>query len=362
MDYAVIMAGGAGKRLWPLSRQKRPKHLIQIYQGKTLLRCCFDRLTPLFDIKNIFVQTNADYAELVRENLPELPADNVISEPAVRDTAGAIGLAASILYDYEPDSTMALVTADHIIEPQKKFRQTIRDGLNFINNNPDSLLIFGIEPSYPSTQLGYIKFSKGQTFSCCENQIHTVEEFREKPDYKTAVKYIDSGNYLWNSGMFVWKSRTILQNLEKFLPASTLPLREIARAWKSSRRQEVLDKWYIKLPKISIDYAVMEKATNIYATKLHCRWLDLGSFTALAEIIETDENNNIRITKSSELLDCKNSVIVTEDEQHLIAAIGLDNIIIAHSPDATLVCTSDQAPRLKELLDKIKKHKGDKYL
>jgi len=362
MNYAVIMAGGAGKRLWPLSRQQRPKHLIQIYQGKTLLRCCFDRLTPLFDINNIFIQTNADYTELVLKNLPELPSDNVISEPAVRDTAGAIGLAASVLYDYEPDSTMAVVTADHIIEPPETFQQALRDGLNFINNNPHNILIFGIEPSYPNTQLGYIKFSRGRSYPACENQIHPVEEFKEKPDHKVAQKYLDSGNFLWNSGMFVWKSKTILQNLEKFLPASTLPLQKIAQSWKGPQRREILEQWYVKLPRISIDYAVMERAKNIYVIRLYCRWLDLGCFTALAEITESDRNNNIRIAQSSELLDCKNSIIVTEDDRHLIAALGLNNIIIAHSPDATLVCTTEQAPRIKELLEKIRKRKGERYL
>lgn len=362
MNYAVIMAGGSGKRLWPLSRKKRPKQVLRIYQGKTLLRCCFDRLSPLFDKQNILVQTNADYAGLVRENLPELPPENVISEPAVRDTAGAIGLAATVLHGYQPESTMAVVTADHIIEPAENFQQAMRDGLNFINNNPGNILIFGIEPSYASTQLGYIKFSPGRSYPGCENQIHPVDEFREKPDRKTAQEYVDSGNFLWNSGMFIWKSKTILQYLERFLPASTLPLHKIAGAWKGPERSKVLQQWYPELPKISIDYAVMENAENIKVIKLPCRWLDLGSFSALAEITETDRNNNIRIAESSELLDCKNSIIVTEDNQHLIAAMGLNNIIIAHTSDATLVCNLDQADRLKELLDRIKSQKGDKYL
>jgi len=362
MDYAVIMAGGAGKRLWPLSREKRPKQVLKLLDGQTLLRRCFERLRPIFDIRNIIVLTNAGYADVVRENLSELPSDNVIAEPAVRDTAGAIGLVSSVLAKFDPDATMAVVTADQIIEPAEVLQQALKDALTFIKSNPDDLITFGIRPTFASTLLGYIKCARSRTCPGCENKIYTVEAFKEKPDEKTAQEYIDTGHYFWNSGMFVWKARTILAHLAKFLPEATEPLNRIRAAWDGPMQEQTLEEWFVKLPKISIDFAVMEKADGVKAIKLDCRWLDMGSFAALADIISSDKNKNVVVAGRSELLDCKSSIIVTEDKGHLIAAIGLENFVVAHSPDATLVCHADQTHRLKELLDLIKQHGGEKFL
>jgi len=362
MDYAVIMAGGSGKRLWPLSREKRPKQVLKLLDGQTLLRRCFERLRPIFDIRNIIVLTNAGYADVVRENLSELPNDNVIAEPAVRDTAGAIGLVSSVLAKFDPDATMAVVTADQIIEPAEVLQQAIKDALTFIKSNPDNLITFGIRPTFASTLLGYIKCARSRKCPGCENKIYTVEAFREKPDEKTAQEYIDTGHYFWNSGMFVWKARTILAHLAKFLPEATEPLNRIRAAWDGPLQEQTLEEWFVKLPKISIDFAVMEKAGGVNAIKLDCRWLDMGSFAALADIISSDKNKNVVVAGRSELLDCKSSIIVTEDKGHLIAAIGLENVVVAHSPDATLVCHADQTHRLKELLELIKQHGGEKFL
>ena len=362
MDYAVIMAGGSGKRLWPLSREKRPKQVLKLLDGQTLLRCCFERLSPIFDTRNIIILTNAGYADLVRENLPELPFNNVIAEPAMRDTAGTIGLAAAILTKYDPDATIAVLTADQVIEPADVFRQKLKDALTFVNNNPANMVTFGIQPTFPSTQLGYIKCGAAKKCPDCKNEIFEVEAFREKPDEKTARQYVGTGQYFWNSGMFVWKAKTILTNLEKFLPEAVGPLQKIQDDWDSPNQQKSLQEWYPKLPKISIDFAVMEKAEQVYAIKLDCRWLDMGSFASLADIITSDKDNNIIVADSSEVLDCKNSIMITEDQGHLIAAIGLENIVVAHSPDATLICHIDQTHRLKELLDLIKQHNGDKFL
>jgi len=362
MDYAVIMAGGTGKRLWPLSRKKRPKQVLKLLDGQTLLRYCFERLLPIFDMRNIIVLTNADHTDLVREDLSELPFNNVIGEPAVRDTAGAIGLAASILSKYDPEATMVVVTADQLIEPAEVLQQAIKDALTFINNNPQDMITFGIQPTFASTQLGYIKYNSAHKFSGCENVIYSVQSFKEKPDEETAKQYLKSGQYLWNAGMFVWKAQTILDNLAKFLPEAIEPLRKIQADWDTPNQQQTLQEWFLKLPKISIDYAVMEKAEAVYTIKLNCRWLDMGSFAALADIISADKDKNIIVAGVSELLDCKNNIVVTEDQNHLIAAIGLENMVIAHSTDATLVCPIDQTPRLKELLELINQNAGEKFL
>jgi mannose-1-phosphate guanylyltransferase len=362
MNYAVIMAGGTGKRLWPLSRQKRPKQVLKLLDGQTLLNRCFDRLCPVFDVRNILVLTNAGYADLVRENLHGLPVNNVIAEPAVRDTASAIGLAATILAKYDPDAVMAILTADQLLEPPEVLQQALTDAFEFISGNPDALITFGIKPTFPSTQLGYIKCANPRERPRCQNAVYSVEAFREKPDQQTAEQYIASGQYSWNSGMFVWRAKTILTNLQRFLPDSVEPLRRIAAAWDSPVQEKTLQEWFPKLPKISIDYAVMEKADQVHAIQLNCKWLDMGSFAALADIIKSDENNNIVVAGASELLDCRDSIIVTEDKGHLIAVIGLENVIVAHTPDATLVCHTSQTERLKQLLDLMEQHGRTKFL
>jgi mannose-1-phosphate guanylyltransferase len=335
---------------------------LKLFDGQTLLQQCFQRLAPIFDAEKIIVLTNVAYADLIREDLPELSFGNVIAEPVVRDTASAIGLAASILTKRDPQATMAVVTADQLIEPADVFQQALKDALAFVNKNPDSLVTFGIQPTFPSTQLGYIKCAAPRKCAGCKNEIHSVQAFVEKPDEKTAKRYIGSGQYFWNSGMFVWKAQTILTNLEKFLPEAAELLMKIRTAWGSPKQQSIFEQWFPKLPKISIDYAVMEKAESVYAIKLDCRWLDVGCFGALADCLSLDENNNVIVAGARELLDCRNNIVVTEDKGHLIAAVGVKDMVVAHTPDATLVCHIDHAHRLKELLELIERHGGQKFL
>jgi mannose-1-phosphate guanylyltransferase len=240
MNYAVILAGGSGKRLWPLSREKRPKQVLKLLDGETLLRKCFDRLKLIFDVRNIIVLTNAGYVEVVNENLTELVQDNIIAEPAVRDTAGAIGLISTILKKYDPDATIAVMTADQIIKPDEVLQQAINDALAFVNKNPEKMVTFGIKPTFASTSLGYIKCSNSKKVQDCMNKIYSVEAFREKPDEKTAQKYLEDGNYFWNSGMFVWKARVLLQEIEEYMPAMYASLMEIENSIGTPDEKKVL--------------------------------------------------------------------------------------------------------------------------
>jgi mannose-1-phosphate guanylyltransferase len=224
------------------------------------------------------------------------------------------------------------------------------------------MITFGIKPTFPSTQLGYIKWSAPSKCPKCKNEIYAVESFKEKPSEETARRYLKDGKYFWNSGMFVWKAKTILSHITEFLPDAVEPLKKIQSAWDGPRQQEILEDFFPKLPKISIDFAVMEKAPDVHAIRLDCRWLDLGSFAALADIIKSDKNNNIVVAGQYELLDCESSVLVTEDSEHLIAAIGLENMVVAHSPDVTLVCPVDKTYLIKELLERIESRTGEKFL
>lgn len=359
MDFAVIMAGGSGQRLWPLSRQSRPKQILRLLNGRTLLRDCFERLTQIFDLRNILVLTNAEYAAQVCENLSELPEENVIAEPCVRDTAGAIGLAAAILTKADAEAVMTVVTADHILEPAEPFLEALKTAIRFANEHPSSLLTFGIRPTFPATQYGYIQI---QTDNTPQQQVFPVKEFHEKPDLQTAERYLAEGGYFWNSGMFVWKAKTIFNHLKTFLPESVQPLEKIRSAWGGPEQRASLEEWFGRLPKISIDYAVLEKAPDRYGIPLPCRWLDMGSFAALADIISSDSNHNTVIAGQHCLLDCHHTIVATEVPEHLITMIGLENMIVAHSPDATLICPLSQAHRLKELLAHLQKEGKQKYL
>ncbi|HOQ04266.1 MAG TPA: sugar phosphate nucleotidyltransferase [Anaerohalosphaeraceae bacterium] len=358
MDFAVIMAGGSGQRLWPLSRQSRPKQILKLLNGRTLLRDSFERLNRLFDLRNILVLTNADYAEQVSENLSELPKDNIIPEPCVRDTAGAIGLAAAVLQKTDPEAVMAVATSDHILQPAEPFLDALQAAIRFVKEHPEALLTFGIKPTFAATQYGYIRLQ----IQDGNNRIFPVAEFREKPDQKTAERFLAQSGYFWNSGMFVWKAKTILKHLKTFLPESSEPLEKIRSAWGGPEQYSALEEWFPRLPKISIDYAVLEKAPQIYGIPLSCRWLDMGSFAALADIISSDSNQNTVIAGQHCLLDCRNTIVAAESPDHLIAMIGMEDVIVAHSPDATLICPIHQAHRLKELLRRLESEGKTNYL
>jgi mannose-1-phosphate guanylyltransferase len=362
MDYAVIMAGGTGKRLWPLSRRKRPKQVLRLLEGKTLLGSCFDRLRPIFDPERIWVLTNVDYADLVRQDLPELPADHVVAEPLVRDTCGAIGLAAAILIRHDPDATMAVMTADQMVRPPEVLQGAIQEALCFVHAHPRSLVTFGIKPTFASTQLGYIKLGCAKASDGGASPVYPVEAFKEKPDAATAQVYLESGLYSWNSGMFVWKAQTIQDYILRFLPQAREPIEKIGQAWGTRHQEAALQEWFPRLPQISIDFAVMEKASDVFAIKLDCQWLDMGSFMALGQLIGPDADHNVVAAKTRELLDCRDTIVVTEDDGHLIAAIGMEGVIIAHSPEATLVCPIEKADRLKELLERMERQGATKYL
>jgi len=359
MDFAVLMAGGSGQRLWPLSRQSRPKQMLNLLNGRSLLRACFERLNRVFDPRHILVLTNAEYAEQIRKTLSEVPEENIIAEPCVRDTVGAIGLAASVLTKADAEAVMTVVTADHILEPAEPFWDALKTAGRFVQEHPDAIVTFAIEPTFAATQYGYIRLP---TAASKEQKVFPVSAFREKPDEETAKQYLAEGGYFWNSGIFVWKAKTIFNLLKTFLPESSVPLEEIGRGWGGPQQQSVLEEWFPQLPKISIDYAVLEKASEVYGIPLPCRWVDLGSFAALAEFLSSDPRQKGVFAGQQCLLDCRNTIVLTEAPEHLIAMIGLEDMIVVHSSDATLICPFHQAHRIKEMLGRLEQEGKKDYL
>lgn len=356
MRYAVILAGGAGKRLWPLSRMARPKQLLPLLHGKTLLEMAVERLDGLFDNENIYIITNAEYAEQIAKVLPQLPPCNIVGEPTGKDTASAVALAAELLSDKD-DATMAVFTADHVIRPAEQFAQTVEKALRIVDEKPDALVTFGVRATWPHPGLGYIHL--GRQLS---DGVHEVAGFKEKPDHQTARRYVESERYCWNSGMFVWKVSALCEALREFLPETLALLQPVGDAVRKGEGcAALLAEIYPRLQKISIDFAVMEKASNVLVVDLPCEWLDVGSWPSLENVTEMDNSDNVVVARNALVMDSFRNIIVSEDD-HLLAVLGMDDCVVVHSSDATLVCNKSDSQRLKELVALLEKKHGRKYL
>ena len=360
MEYGLIMAGGSGTRLWPLSRKDKPKQVLPLVKGKSLLQLSFERLLGLFPAERIFVCTAAAHAAAVKANLPQLPPENLLGEPQGRDTANAVGFSAAVLGKHDPDAVLAVVTADHVIEPVDVFREAIRQGLDVVAEHPGEIVTFGIVPTHGHTGLGYIQRGDPLAVKSKAKGAYKVLAFKEKPDKPTADRYVESGRYYWNSGMFVWRADTVLRELRQHLPEGHAGYERIAEAWGTSRQEEVLHQTYQRLPRISIDFAVMEPASRkkghsqVAVVEMPVQWIDVGSWPALAETLTPDEHDNAVEGQTFILVDSDNNVLVSDDPKHLVAGIGLSDMIIVHTVDATLVCPKRDAERVKELVEKIK--------
>jgi mannose-1-phosphate guanylyltransferase len=346
MRHAVIMAGGAGTRLWPLSRKQRPKHFLRLIEGCSLMRMAYERLAGVLPAEQIHVVTSADHLPLVASELPELPPDNLIGEPAVRDTANAIGLAAVLLNRLDPQGTMGVFTADHVIRPQERFRLAVERAFAAAERFGDALVAIGVRPTSAHTGFGYI-----QTGRPLAEGLFAAEGFKEKPDLQAARQYLAGGRHLWNSGMFAWRLEAILEQLRRHLPGNHGPLLRVGRA-SAAQRGRILEEIYPTLPKISIDYGVMEKAETVLVAEMDCEWIDVGAWTALAEVLEPTADGHVQTQARVLHVGSKNTIVVGEQD-HLIATIGLQDCVIVHAPDATLICHKDHVQKIKDLVARL---------
>jgi mannose-1-phosphate guanylyltransferase len=366
--FAVIIAGGAGTRLWPMSRSGRPKQLLQFIQTpdgpRSLLSLSAGRLRGLIAPENLYVCTGAAYVPQVLEDLAVLPEAQVLGEPMGRDTANAVGFAAAVLHQIDPDSSMAVLTADHIIQPVDVFQNALATAFEFVEQRPEYLLTFGITPTSPATGFGYIH--RGvilqDATSTTRGDVYSVLAFKEKPALETARQYVASGQYAWNSGMFVWKTATILEQLRQQLPACYAGVMEIAAAWGGNQRRAVLERIYPTLPKISIDFAVMEKAPKVATVAMPVEWLDVGSWPSFGQTVPPDAAGNRAGSPKTVFLDAAGTLAVSEDPDHLIAAINTHDLIIIHTPRATLVCPAADAERIKQLVAEVEKRHGREHV
>lgn len=358
MRYVAVMAGGAGTRLWPLSRQGTPKQLLPMVGGKSLLRVSFERALAAVPPERILVVTGAAYVDRVREQLPEIPEENLLGEPVGRDSLGAAAWPAAVVARRDPDAVIAQLTADHIIEPLDVFVSSLNRAFEVAEESSDTLVTMGVVPMSPHTGYGYLhKAAQLERFP----GVHEVAEFREKPDLPTAERYLASGEYWWNSGMFVWNAQTFLRQVEQLEPAMAAGVKEIARD------PEVLSKVFPTLPKVSVDYAVMEPVSrgdasaSIVAVPLPVRWRDIGGFASLAEVLETDAEGNAVEGLVVTLDSHDNLILNTAGDEHVVAASGLSGMVIVHTPTATLVTTRVGAENVKLLVDSIGATAGPQF-
>ena len=356
--FVIIMAGGKGERFWPVSRQKTPKQLITLLGGRSFLQQTVDRVLPVVPIKNIFIITNETQAAEVRKQLPKLPRENVIAEPVGRDTCAAVTLGAAIVGARSTTGVMAVLPADHVIPGEKEFQQVLNDAFDLAGRG-QAIVTIGIKPTEPATGYGYIRVGEPlpppHGVKPYKTTFFRAEQFVEKPYYEKAVEYLASGHYRWNAGMFIWSFVTITEGLQKHQPE----MFDACQRWFKAANQpaklaKVLAKEYPEIKKISIDFALMEKAHNVVVADGSFEWDDLGSWTALGRHLKADAEGNCAVGDFIHVDAARNIIFDARTKNRTpIAVVGLRDSILVQTDDATLLAHKSQAQKIKELVAKL---------
>jgi mannose-1-phosphate guanylyltransferase len=367
MLHAIIMAGGTGTRFWPASRHDSPKQLLELVGGETMIRQTVDRLGELVPAEQRMVVTNRRLVEAVQMELPELPASAIVGEPCKRDTAPCIGLAALLVTRDDPDATMLVMPADHVIRPAEKFQAAIREAAALVAESPGRIVTFGIKPTYPAEIFGYIHRGKAIAPHAKTGArtprlapAFVVNSFKEKPFAEAAREYVASGEYYWNSGIFVWRASTIVEALRKQQPEMLGHLEAIVAAWDTPERDAVFDREFTAIKGISIDYAVMEQAADVAVIEAPFEWDDLGGWQSLARLAGSDALGNTIIGRHLGL-HTKGTIVRTDDE-HLVVTLGLEDMIVVHTPNATLVASKHDEEKIRQIVKDLESRGWTEYL
>jgi mannose-1-phosphate guanylyltransferase len=355
--YVAIMAGGIGSRFWPMSRTAYPKQFLDIlHTGRTLIQGTYDRYLQFIPNENIYVVTSAEYADIVKKQLPDLPVENILCEPSRKNTAPCIAYIAYKLQQLNENGLLICAPADHLILDTPAFTKVCMDAFNFVNNI-NALVTLGIKPTYANTGYGYIQHD----LMPVADDIYKVKTFTEKPNQELAKTFLASGDFLWNAGIFVWKIRTIVQAFETYLPEMSEVFVSEKSHFNTPAEQEAIERIYPQCTNISIDYGIMEKANNVYVLPSSFGWSDLGTWNSAYENMEKDYFSNAVAGKNVMIIDATHNV-VHADDQKLVLLQGLDDFIVVDTKDVLLICKKDKEQEIKEYVAEVKRNKGDKFL
>lgn len=358
--YAVIMAGGGGTRLWPLSRREKPKQLLPLIGQETLFQSTVKRLEGLFPPEHILVVTVEEQAQEMKEQAPELPVENYLIEPAPRGTASVVGLAAMVLQERDPQASMAILPSDHFIRNVDLFHYLLKAAFEVAGDG--YLVTLGITPTMPSTAYGYIQQGNGLDGEY-KYPVYKVKSFKEKPNDATAQQLLRSGDHSWNSGMFIWRADAILAEIQRQMPGLMESLDTIRADWGTPKQEETLVKTWKDVKVETVDYGIMEKAEKVAVLPAGgLGWSDVGSWSSLFEVLLPDMSGNIATNAVSHLALETNNTLVYGGVDRLVVTIGVDDMVVVDTGDALLICKTDQSQKVKDVVEHLKKHRQEKYL
>lgn len=355
--YVAIMAGGIGSRFWPKSRTAFPKQFLDIlHTGRTLIQSTYDRYLQFIPNENIYVVTSTEYAHIVKEQLPDLPAENILCEPSRKNTAPCVAYIAHKLNQINPEGLLICAPADHLILDAPAFTKVCTDVFQFVGTI-NALVTLGIKPHYANTGYGYIQHEAMPV----ADGVYKVKTFTEKPNLELAKTFLASGDFLWNAGIFVWKVKTIIKAFEKFLPEINEVFVAEKEHFNTPSEQEAIERIYPQCTNISIDYGIMEKADNVYVIPSSFGWSDLGTWNSAYENMEKDYFGNAVAGKNVMIIDATKNVVHTNDKK-LVLLQGLDDFIVVDTTDVLLICKKEKEQEIKEYVAEVKRNKGDKFL
>ncbi len=351
MRYALIMAGGVGSRFWPSSRVAKPKQFLNLLGDRTMIQMTVDRIRPLFKPEHIFVITNDSYVSLVHEQLPEIPMRNIIGEVVAKNTAPCVVLAATMMLELDPEASMVVLPADHHMTNPGQFLRILESSLAKAESGPH-LVTVGLTPHRPETGYGYIQQDDQHYEDMAGNRVYKVRSFAEKPDIHTAIRFLQSGDFLWNSGMFIWRADTILNEFRRHLPEMAILARQIPALDDADFKKSV-DAFYRSVNSISIDYGIMEKAETVHVVPGEFGWSDVGSWQAIYELADKDANLNAAQGTEALFVDSANC-LVKSSSGRFVAMVGLDGVALVETDDTIMVCRIEAAQDVKKVVDSLK--------
>ena len=357
MVYAVIMAGGIGSRFWPQSRENNPKQFLAIHDEDTLIRNTLSRLQGIVPDERVFVVTHRRYVDQTREQLPSVPLENIVAEPVGRNTAPCITMAALQLLARDPDAVMVALPADHVIRNVGQFHKALRAAIDKAQEK-DTLVTIGIEPTHPETGYGYVQYDSHAERDGNAMEALPVRTFAEKPDVETAERFLDSGDFLWNSGIFVWRADAILHAVQRYLPKVFRAFEPLQNAPGGAQEPDAIAEAYAKSPSISIDYGVMERAEKVFVVPASFGWSDVGDWTAVYALRKKDKQGNT--LKGNTILNDSSRCLV-DANQRLVVLIGMHDTIVVDTDDALLICNRESAQQVKNVVDYLRAHQLEEY-